>query len=259
MTFESTTVFITGGGSGIGAMTARAFAAANAAVVVADIHIDNANKVASDIRETGGKALSLKLDVSNPACVDAAFDEAEQWQSRAASVLVNSAGIIGIGPLLDYAFEDWQRIMSINVTGTFLCAQRAGRSMASNGHGRIVNLASISAERAGIGRVAYGTSKAAIVGLTRQLAMELGPHGVTANAIAPGPVVTAMTAESYTAETIAAYSSMIPAGRLGTVEEMADAILFLAAPNAGYINGVVLPVDGGYLASGVAKTGKLGN
>ncbi|WP_244438925.1 SDR family NAD(P)-dependent oxidoreductase [Paraburkholderia dilworthii] len=161
--------------------------------------------------------------------------------------------------LLDYKLEDWQRLMNINVTGTFLCAQRAARSMANAQYGRIVNLASISAERAGIGRVAYGTSKAAVVGLTRQLAMELGPLGITANAIAPGPVVTAMTAESFTDETIAAYSAMIPSRRLGTVEEMADAILFLASKRAGYINGVVLPVDGGYLASGVAKTGNLTN
>jgi NAD(P)-dependent dehydrogenase (short-subunit alcohol dehydrogenase family) len=259
MNLASETAFITGGGSGIGAMTARAFAAAGASVVIADINLQNANDVAATIRESGGHALALRLDVSDPRSVDSAFDEAEQWNGGAVRVLVNSAGIIGIAPLLDYTFDDWQRIMSINVTGTFLCAQRAGRSMAANGYGRIVNLASISAERAGIGRVAYGTSKAAIVGLTRQLAMELGPHGVTANAIAPGPVVTAMTAESYTAETIDAYSQMIPVRRLGTVEEMADAILFLASPGAGYINGVTLPVDGGYLASGVSKTGKMGN
>jgi NAD(P)-dependent dehydrogenase (short-subunit alcohol dehydrogenase family) len=259
MEFDAKLVFVTGGGSGIGAKTAEAFAAKQAAVIVADINVARASDVASEIRASGGKALEVKLDVSSPLSVSSAFEEAEQWSGQSVDVLVNSAGVIGIKPFLDYPLEDWQRILSINVTGTFLCAQRAAQGMVAKKFGRVINLASISAERAGIGRVAYGTSKTAVVGLTRQLAMELAPHGITANAIAPGPVVTAMTEESYNQETIDVFSSMIPLRRLGSVQEMADAILFLASPGASYINGVTLPVDGGYLAAGVAKTGNLGS
>ncbi|MGF6411575.1 SDR family NAD(P)-dependent oxidoreductase [Paraburkholderia sp. MM5482-R1] len=227
--------------------------------MVADLNVKSAQTVAASISEAGSDALSVNLDVSNPESVNAAFSAAEDWKGRPTAVLVNSAGIIGICSLSDYKFEDWQRVFNINVTGTFLASQRAAHSMAGARYGRIINVASVSAERAGIGRAAYGTSKAAVVGLTRQLAMELGPLGITANAIAPGPVGTAMTAESFTEETIAECSSMIPSRRLGTVYEMADAILFLAARSSGYINGVLLPVDGGYLASGVAKTGSLTN
>jgi len=152
---------------------------------------------------------------------------------------------------------DWERVLAVNVTGTFRCAQRAAVGMVARGYGRIINLASVSGVRAGIGRAAYGTSKAAVIGLTRQLAMELAPHGVTANAVLPGPVPTGMTADIYTPQTIETLESMVPTGRLGTPEEIAAAIVFLASRQASYVNGHMLAVDGGYLASGMNRTANL--
>ncbi|BEP65418.1 hypothetical protein GmRootV213_59720 (plasmid) [Variovorax sp. V213] len=159
--------------------------------------------------------------------------------------------------LLDCQASDFKTVMEVNVAGTFLCAQRAAKGMIAQRYGRIVNLTSISAERAGVGRVAYGTSKAAVAGLTRQLAMELGAYGITANSVAPGPVSTPLTEKIYTPDTKRAFENMIPAKRLGTVGDVASAIAFLASEPAAYINGVMLAVDGGYLAAGVGVTAGL--
>lgn len=127
---------------------------------------------------------------------------------------------------MDWAAVDFQTVMQVNVTGALLCAQRAAKGMIAQRYGRIVNLSSISAERAGIGRIAYGTSKGAVAALTRQLALELGALGITANSVAPGPISTPMTRESYTSETMRAFESMIPPRRLGTVNEVAHANRF---------------------------------
>lgn len=258
MSFEKQVAFITGGGSGIGEATAIALAQQGASVVVADLNVEHAQKVATRIQAEGFDALAVELDISNFNAVDKAFQKAEEWKGKSVDILVNSAGIMLVNAVLDFEEKAWTNVMNVNISGTFFCSQRAAREMAKQKYGRIVNLASVSAERAGIGRVAYGTSKAAIAGLTRQLAMELGAFGITANSVAPGPVLTAMTAANYNDATKDAFTSMIPARRLGTLDDMTDAILFLASKSAGYINGILLPVDGGYLASGVSKTASLG-
>lgn len=245
---------ITGGASGLGHAAALELSRRGMRVAVADLREDAARACADEVVRAGGQALGVAIDVTDDGSVEAAFLRVEA-ELGPVDVLVNSAGILNVAPLLDYPLDTWERVMAINVTGTFRCAQRAGRGMAERGYGRIINLASISGVRAGIGRVAYGTSKAAVMGLTRQLAMELGPFGITANAIAPGPVVTAMTESSYTPETRSAFEAMIPAGRLGTPQEIAEAIAFLASEGAGYVNGQTLAVDGGYLAGGVSRTG----
>ncbi|OBY72530.1 SDR family NAD(P)-dependent oxidoreductase [Acinetobacter gyllenbergii] len=257
MDFKNKTAFITGGGSGIGESAAIALAARGAYVVVGDLNFENASQVANEILSQGGKAIALEIDVSDANSVDSAFKKAEDWYGDTTNLLLNSAGILGIHAFIDYPVDLFNKVMTVNVTGTFLCSQRASQSMVKAEFGRIVNVASVSAERAGIGRTAYGTSKAAMVGLTKQLTMELGPYGITANAIAPGPVLTPLTEASYTPETIEAYTSMIPAHRLGLLDDMTSTILFLLSDGAAYINGAYLPVDGGYLASGVSKTGKL--
>ena len=257
MEFNNMTAFVTGGGSGIGEATAKALAAKGALVAVGDVDLVNATKVVKAIIDQGGKALAVPIDVSDADSVHSAFCAAETWYGESTNLLVNSAGILGIHPFIDYPVELFIKVMAVNVTGAFLCSQRAAKSMLTKGFGRIVNVASVSAQRAGVGRTAYGTSKAAMVGLTKQLSMELGPHGITANSIAPGPVLTPLTEASYTPETIEAYTSMIPARRLGVLEDMSAAILFLLSDSAAYINGAYLPVDGGYLASGVSKTGKI--
>lgn len=247
---------ITGGGSGIGRASALRLARQGAFVAVADINGKEAEETAAHIVNNGGRALAVQIDVSDAYSVENAFSQINQSMGPV-DILVNSAGILVVKPLLEFTLSDWNRLMAINLTGSFLCAQRAARDMAAKGYGRIVNLASISGVRAGVGRVAYGTSKAAIAGLTRQLALELGPLGITANAIAPGAIVTSMTEAAYTDETRASLLPMIPVGHLGEPDDIAAAVAYLASPEARYVNGETLAVDGGYLAAGMRQTGKL--
>lgn len=247
---------ITGGGSGIGEATAYRLAMDGYDVAVLDVDKARATTVARAVADRNGSALPVWVDVTDSGSVEDAFAAIEAWR-KAPDILVNCAGIMRVSSVVDCAPADFRTVMDVNVTGVFLCAQRAAKGMLGRRYGRIVNLSSISAERAGIGRVAYGASKGAVASLTRQLAMELGGSGITANCVAPGPISTAMTREYYTPETTRAYEAMIPARRLGTVEEVAHAIAFLSSEPAGYINGVTLAVDGGYLAAGVGTTGSL--
>ena len=147
--------------------------------------------------------------------------------------------------------DEFTRTMNINVTGTLLCSQAAARLMVKHRWGRIINIASVAGMRAvGKGRTAYGTSKGAVIALTRQMAVELAEHGITANAVSPGPVDTPMTKLLHTAKFKQEYSSAIPMNRYGTVSEVAAAVAFLASEQASYITGISMPVDGGFLASG---------
>ena len=247
---------VTGAGSGIGQATAMLLAEKGARVVVTDISEAGISDTINKIEEKGGKALGKRLDVSNPDDIDAAFAAAESWD-KCVDVLVNNAGIVNIHSFLDYTAHDWHQVMQVNLTGSFLCAQRAARDMAKQSYGRIINMASVSGLRAGVGRTAYGTSKAAIIGLTRQIALEMGPHGITANAIAPGPIMTPLVEANYTEETISRLLPMIPVGRFGSCADIGDAVCYLANPKSGYVNGEILTVDGGYFSSGMTQTGKL--
>lgn len=250
--FRGKRVFITGAGSGIGQACAKAFAMSGAFVGIADINVDMALETLSEIISLGGAGCALKLDVVDPVQVEAAFDEFERQSSGAADTLVNSAGVLITGPALEYSLHDWNRSLAINVTGTFLCAQRAARAMVLADGGSIINLSSISGERAGIGRIAYGTSKAAVSALSRQLALELGPKGVRCNSIAPGALDTRMTSLVYNEETRSFLENEIPLRRLGTAEDIAAVALFLASDEADYIHGENLTVDGGFKSVGIS-------
>ncbi|MBM1817993.1 glucose 1-dehydrogenase [Sulfitobacter pseudonitzschiae] len=247
---------VTGAGSGIGQGVALRLARLGARVVVTDISEAGIEETLDLIAAEGGKATGQQLDVTNAASIEAAFASAEAWD-KPVDVLVNNAGIVALHSFLDFPIDDWTRVMAVNVTGALLCAQRAGRAMVKQGYGRIVNIASVSGIRAGVGRTAYGTSKAAMIGLTRQIALELAPHGVTANAVAPGAIVTPLTRDNYTEETAATLLPMIPARRMGEAADIAAAVAYLASPDAGYVNGEILVVDGGYVAGGMTQTGSL--
>lgn len=253
---EKGTAMITGGGSGIGRATALMLARMGAPVAIADIDAAAIAETAAEIRDNGGDALAVLIDVQDKASVNAAFEKVEAWRGPV-TILVNSAGILRVEPFDDFDIDSWNRVFAVNVTGSFLCGQRAAPGMKTAGYGRIVNLSSISGFRAGVGRTAYGTSKAAIAGLTRQMALELGRHGITANAVAPGATATPMTHDAYTDETRASLLPMIPSGFIADPEDIAAAIVFLVSRQARYVNGHTLPVDGGYLASGMLQTGSL--
>jgi len=241
---------VTGGAVGIGGATCERLARDGIKVLVADVDFDKAAATAHRIREAGGAAAPLRIDVASPDAIRAAFEQVEREHGRC-DILVNSAGIAKTFPFLEFPLDNWLATMNVNVTGTLLCSQHAARLMVRQGWGRIVNIASVAGLRAvGKGRTAYGTSKAAVIGLTRQIAAELAELNITANAICPGPVDTPMTQVLHSAEFRRQYASAIPAGRYGTAQEIAATAAFLVSEPAAYINGVALPVDGGFFASG---------
>jgi NAD(P)-dependent dehydrogenase (short-subunit alcohol dehydrogenase family) len=165
--------------------------------------------------------------------------------------LINNAGVAVFKPMLQTTFEEWSRVLAVNLGGPFLCTQACAPVMQASGGGAVVNIASISGLRASTLRVAYGTSKAALMHLTRQQAVELAALGIRVNAVAPGPVETAMAKAVHTPAIRASYHDAIALGRYGTPEEIAAAVSFLCSPQASYITGQVLSVDGGFEAAGI--------
>jgi NAD(P)-dependent dehydrogenase (short-subunit alcohol dehydrogenase family) len=250
MRLKSRVAIITGAARGIGREIARRFAAEGAAVAVADVNHDGAAAVAAEIGKAGGDALAVAVDITVPAQVEA-LTRATLDRFGRLDVLVNNAGVGLNRPFLATTLEDWERVLRVNLTGTFVCAQAAARVMVDQGSGTIVNIGSISGQRGGQGRCAYGASKAGILLLTKVMAVELAPHGVTVNAIAPGPVVTDMSNGTHTEATRKSYHDRIPLRRYGREAEIAAAALFLASAEASFVTGHTLNVDGGFNAAGL--------
>ena len=194
--------------------------------------------------------LALTCDVADPEGVACAFAALTQRFGRL-DALVNNAGIAVFKPLLETTHAEWQRTLAVNLTGAFLCVQAAAPLMREHGGGAIVNITSISGLRASTLRVAYGTSKAALAHLTKQQAAELAALGIRVNAVAPGPVDTAMAKAVHTPAIRADYHDAIPLNRYGLEEELAEAIFFLCSERASYITGQVLAVDGGFESTGI--------
>ncbi|NBA97624.1 SDR family NAD(P)-dependent oxidoreductase [Pseudomonas sp. R5(2019)] len=243
---------VTGAAMGIGAAIAERLGRDGHTVVVADINLAAAEEMVAGLNAQGIEALALAIDVGDGQSIAAAFAYLQEHFGRC-DVLVNNAGIARTQAFLDCDLGDWQRVLNINLTGSLLCGQHAARLMSANGWGRIINVASISGMRASMGRTAYGTSKAAIIGLTRQMAVELAEYGITVNGIAPGPVDTPLTQMLHSATTRDSYARAVPMRRYGTPAEMAGAVAFLASDDSSYISGHVIPVDGGFMASGILE------
>lgn len=249
-TDPSRVAFVTGGAQGIGAEVCRRLVSRGIKVWVADIDHAEAQATARALRDEGGRADVVALDVADASSVAAAFERVQSEDGRC-DILVNSAGIAKFDAFLEFPVDNFVSTMSVNVTGTLLCAQAAGRMMSRSGWGRIVNIASVAGMRAvGRGRTAYGTSKGAVIALTRQMAVELAEFGVTVNAVCPGPVDTPLTRRVHTDQFRKEYAKAIPMERYGTTGEIAAAVLYLVSEEASYTTGVALPVDGGFLASG---------
>lgn len=253
MRFEDRAAVVTGGGSGIGRAIAERLAAEGARVAIVDIDAGRAETAA---RELGTSAVAIQADVSRPEdAARLAADAARQLGKI--DILVHSAGVGAERSFLDTTPEEWRRIIDIDLSGTFYTCQAVAKVMAARRYGRIVTLASTAGIRGGTGRTAYGAAKGGVITLTKVMAVELAPLGITANTLAPGAIETELVKKMHSAETRVVYRRGIPLDRYGVPEEVAAAALFLASDEARYVTGAVLAVDGGFLAAGVmhAKPG----
>jgi 3-oxoacyl-[acyl-carrier protein] reductase len=241
---------VTGAAMGIGAEVSARLCTTGMTVVLADMNQKAAAETAAGLIQNGGKALVHVMDVSQPDSISSVFAAVDREFGRC-DILVNCAGIAKVFPFLEFPLDNFVATMNVNVTGTLLCAQHAARLMVRNRWGRIVNIASVAGMRAvGSGRTAYGTSKGAVIALTRQMAVELAEYGITANAVCPGPIDTPMTRVLHTEQFRQEYAKAIPMDRYGTTAEVAAAVMYLVSDDAGYVTGTAMAVDGGFLASG---------
>lgn len=242
---------VTGAARGIGLASARWFLAHGWNVALIDRDVSTLDAALAHLEQTWpGASMAVHCDVSDPAQVDAMAAQVDATWGRI-DALVNNAGVAVFKPLVQTSFEEWRTVMATNLDGAYLCSQAVVPVMRRHGGGAIVNIASISGLRASTLRVAYGTSKAALIHLTKQQAVELAGLGIRCNVIAPGPVETAMAKQVHTPAIRADYHDTIPLARYGSEEEIANGIGFLASPEASYVTGQVLAVDGGFDAAGV--------
>jgi 3-oxoacyl-[acyl-carrier protein] reductase len=243
MDFKDKIVVVTGGGQGIGRAICRKFAKAHAKVVILDINEETAATVREEIKEKGLDALADKADVSNAAETSSVFDKIIENCGRV-DILVNNAGITRDGLVVRMKEKDWDDVVDINLKGAFICTKIVAKAMIRQRSGRIINIASVVGATGNPGQANYVASKAGIMGLTKAIAKELAPRGITVNAVAPGFIETEMTA-SLSDKVKAAMTEQIPLGCAGKPEDVASVVAFLASEEAGYITGQVIHVSGG--------------
>jgi NAD(P)-dependent dehydrogenase (short-subunit alcohol dehydrogenase family) len=241
------TAIVTGAARGIGLATAKLFLNEGRRVALVDRDAPALEAAVQDLANP--RALPLLCDVSKPDEVDAMIAHVTDSFGRI-DALVNNAGVADFGPIAETDFTRWRRIMETNLDGVFLCSQAALPAL-REARGAIVNIASISGLRASTLRVAYGTSKAGVIQLTRQQAAELGEWGIRANCVCPGPVRTKLAMAVHSQEIIDAYHDAIPLNRYGSEDEIAEVIVFLCSPKSSYVTGQIIAADGGFESTGV--------
>lgn len=238
-------IIVTGAARGIGLATTKLLLSEGASIAM----VDNDEEELAIASKALENVLAIHCDVSEPAQVKSMVSQAETHFKRIDG-LVNNAGVADFGPIENTGFDTWRRVMATNLDGVFLCSQAVIPALKQT-KGSIVNIASISGLRASTLRTAYGTSKAAVIQLTKQQAAELGEFGIRANCVAPGPVRTKLAMAVHSQDIIDAYHDAIPLNRYGSEQEIAEAIGFLCSSKASYITGQVLAADGGFDSTGV--------
>ena len=256
MRLQDKVALITGAGSGIGEHIARLFAQQGAHVILADVRQDAAEQIAAEIQAAGGSARAQQLDVADESQVKAALELVAAEEGRL-DILVNNAGISHVGNILETSLEDWERVMSVNAGGVFLCAREALRQMLAQSPvgGVIINMSSVAATIGIERRLPYSASKGAVLALTRSIAIDFVTQGIRCNAICPGTVQTPFV-EGYLARHFAGHEDEArgqlharqPIGRMGRPDEIAYAALYLASDEASFVTGSALVIDGGWTA-----------
>lgn len=243
MDFREQVAVVTGGARGIGKAIADALARKGVNLVIADISLEQAKDTSAELEKLGVKTMPVKLDVSKSDEVIKIFEDISKEFGKI-NILINNAGITRDGLIMRMKEEDWDTVININLKSVFLCSKEAIKVMAKQRYGRIINIASVVAFMGNPGQANYSASKAGIVGLTKTTAKEYASRGITANAVAPGFITTAMT-DALPENVKDEMKRAIPLGRFGTPEDVANAVVFLASPEAGYITGQVIHVNGG--------------
>ena len=245
MELQNKVALITGGAQGIGKTISEELVQNGAHVVLGDVNLEGAQATAEAINNNGGSASAIKIDVSNPAEVKQVFDSILK-DKKPIDIMINNAGITRDGLMIRMKEADWDRVLNINLKGTFLCSQQAAKQMMKQKSGAIVNIASIVGVMGNFGQANYSASKAGVIGLTKTLAREVASRGIRVNAVAPGFIDTEMTRvldESVRQSLI----EQIPMAKLGLPEDVARCVAFLVSDRSSYITGQVINVNGGML------------
>ena len=241
---ESQVAVVTGGSRGIGRAISLMLASMGAEVCINYArNAQAAEEVVEQITSSGGSAWSLPFDVSSQESVDEGFKQIFE-RHKVVNILVNNAGIAVDGLLVRTSADDWHRVLETNLSSLFYCSKAVARKMLKARGGRIVNISSVIGQSGNTGQLAYAASKSGVLGFTKSLAKELGSRGITVNSVCPGYIETDMTAE-FSPEQAEALLSQIPVGRLGSADDVASLVAFLASPGAGYITGQTIGINGG--------------